>query len=302
MKNDTLYQNCAYLFCFLKHDTLLLYQNCQAEKGWIQMIIDSHEHIMLPTEMQLKNMEQAGVNKTILFCTAPHPEQANTLEEVKQEMQMLYKILSGNNSKEDNLNRIKTNIMDLISILQKYPDNFYGFGSVPLELSKQETEEWIENYIISNKLKGIGEFTPGSDEQVKQLEPVFQALQSYPNLPIWVHTFTPVSINGIKILMSLTKKYSDVPVIFGHMGGYNWMDVIEFAKSTSNVYIDLSAAFSTIAAKIAIAELPDRCLFGSDAPYGNPFLSKQLIEYVSPSNAITEMVLGNNILQLLEAI
>lgn len=38
------------------------------------MIIDSHEHMMLPTEMQLQMMDAAGIDKTILFCTAPHPE------------------------------------------------------------------------------------------------------------------------------------------------------------------------------------------------------------------------------------
>ena len=33
-----------------------------------------------------------------------------------------------------------------------------------------------------------------------------------------------------------------VPVIFGHMGGSNWMDVIAFAKEHGQAYLDLSAA------------------------------------------------------------
>ena len=41
---------------------------------------------------------------------------------------------------------------------------------------------------------------------------------------IWVHTFNPVALGGIKILMELCQKYPTVPVIFGHMGGSNWMD------------------------------------------------------------------------------
>ena len=36
------------------------------------MVIDSHEHIMFPIKMQLDKMDAAGVDKTILFCTAPH--------------------------------------------------------------------------------------------------------------------------------------------------------------------------------------------------------------------------------------
>jgi RNase P/RNase MRP subunit p30 len=82
------------------------------------MIIDSHEHLMLPTEMQIKKLEKAGVDKAILFCTAPHPEKASTLEELKKEMGVLYKILAGSNSKEDDLKRMRNNIQDLIEVIQ----------------------------------------------------------------------------------------------------------------------------------------------------------------------------------------
>lgn len=47
------------------------------------MIIDSHEHIMFPVKMQLDKMDMAGVDKTVLFCTAPHPERAGTLNELE---------------------------------------------------------------------------------------------------------------------------------------------------------------------------------------------------------------------------
>lgn len=263
------------------------------------MIIDSHEHLMLPTEFQLRKLDEAEVDKAILFCTAPHPEKAGSLNELEHEMTTLYQVLSGTHSKEYNLNRMKNNIQELTSVIKKYPDKFYGFGSIPLGLSLDETIHWIETYIISNDLKGVGEFTPGTDEQMKQLEIIFQALTNFPALPIWVHTFNPVSLNGLKILMELTKKYPHVPVIFGHMGGYHWMEVISFAKNTSNAYLDLSAAFSTLAVRMAITELPDKCFFSSDAPYGEPLLSKQLIEYIASSNEIKSKVLGDNIAKLL---
>ena len=107
-------------------------------------------------------------------------------------------------------------------------------------------------------------------------------------------------MKGIKLLMSLCEKYLDNPVIFGHLGGSNWMDVIKFAKEHDNVYLDLSAAFASIATKIALAELPERCLYSSDAPYGEPYLYRQLIEFVSPDKRAAEMALGENISRLLE--
>lgn len=263
------------------------------------MIIDSHEHLILPTELQLKNLEEADVDKAILFCTSPHPERASTLSELKKEMSTLYKVLAGENSKKENLQRMKSNITELKAVLNAYPDKFWGFGSVPLELSVKQTEEWIAENIVSNALKGIGEFTPGSIEQVQQLEPVFQALEKFPHLPIWIHTFNPVTLDGIKILMLMAKKYPKTPVIFGHLGGYHWMTVVEFAKETTNVYLDLSGTFSSLAVKLAITELPDRCLFSSDAPYGEPTLNRQVIEYVSPTKEVANKILGGNILKLL---
>lgn len=263
------------------------------------MIIDSHEHLMLPIEMQIEKLNQAGVDKAILFSTVPHPERAKNLAELRGEMNILYKVLDGANNKEANRERMIKNNNELAMQMKKYPERFFGFGAVPLGMSEPETSSWIEENILSNEFKGIGEFTPGSDEQIRQLEVIFQAVNNFSNLPIWVHTFNPVTISGIHILMELCEKYPSVPVIFGHMGGSNWIDVIDFAKSHKYVYLDLSAAFASIATRIAISELPERCLYSSDAPYGEPYLYRQLIEFVSPSQEVANMVLGNNILQLL---
>lgn len=263
------------------------------------MIIDSHEHLMLPIEMQIEKLNQAGVDKAILFSTVPHPERAKNLAELRGEMNILYRVLAGANNKEANRERMIKNNNELAMQMKKYPERFFGFGAVPLGMSEPETSSWIEENILSNEFKGIGEFTPGSDEQIRQLEVIFQAVNNFSNLPIWVHTFNPVTISGIHILMELCEKYPSVPVIFGHMGGSNWIDVIDFAKSHKYVYLDLSAAFASIATRIAISELPERCLCSSDAPYGEPYLYRQLIEFVSPSQEVANMVLGNNILQLL---
>ena len=78
------------------------------------------------------------------------------------------------------------------------------------------------------------------------------------------------------------------------------MEVTDFVKNTPNAYIDLSAAFSTLALKMIITEVPDKCLFSSDTPYGDSFLTKQAIEYLSPSKKITDKILGENIIKLLE--
>ena len=50
------------------------------------MIIDSHQHLILPTELQIEQMNKAGVEKAILFTTTPHPEKAKILDEFKNKM------------------------------------------------------------------------------------------------------------------------------------------------------------------------------------------------------------------------
>ena len=264
------------------------------------MVIDSHEHIMFPVKMQLDKMDAAGVDKTVLFCTAPHPENAGTLKELEEEMAALNKILAGANSKEDNIRRLKKNILEVVEVVKEYPERFLGFGSVPLGMGLEETEEWIDTQITSNSFYGIGEFTPGNKQQIMQLDTVFQALMATKIYPVWVHTFHPVTMDGIKLLMSLCEKYPDIPVIFGHLGGSNWMEVIKFAKEHGNVYLDLSAAFASIATKMALTELPERCLYSSDAPYGEPYLYRQLIEFVRPDKRAAKMALGENISRLLK--
>lgn len=267
------------------------------------MIIDSHQHVMLPTDMQIQKMNDAGIDKAVLFTTTPHIERAKTatLDAIHSEMQVLYQILSGNLSIEDRIAKMSKTILELKQAIQIAPDRFYGFGPVPLGFSEQNTAEWIQKSILENDFKGIGEFTPGSEMQIAQLESVFRALMDYHDdcLPVWVHTFHPVTINGIKILVELCQKYPKVPVIFGHMGGSNWMDVIAFAKNQGNIYLDLSAAYTPLSIKTALTELPERCLFGSDAPFGEQKLCKDLIEFVSPSNQIKDMALGDNLKRLL---
>lgn len=162
------------------------------------MIVDNIQHVMFPLETQVRKLEEAKVDRAVLFCTTPHPEKATNYSEFKKEMNILFELLSGQGTKVAPLDRMRQNNKEVVQAIQRYPEKFYGFGSVPLGLSLDETIEWIDEQIVKNSFKGIGEFTPGSDEQVYQLEVVFQALKQFPKLPAWVHTFNPVTLKGWK--------------------------------------------------------------------------------------------------------
>lgn len=259
------------------------------------MIIDSHQHVIIPTEKQLALMSEAGVEKTILFSTSVHPEAANDLDSFEKEMGILNEIISGKRNALDA--KIKS-IEEQVRVIEGNPGKFIGFGSVPIGLSKDETSIWIQDRVIANNFRGLGEFTlaPG---QVQLLNPVFEAASEFGNLPLWIHTFSPLILEDIKAISRLAKQFPQVPVIFGHLGGANWLETIKLAKESKNIFLDLSATFSNLIVSLAIKTLPERTLFSSDAPYGDPFLCRETIERITDDKYVKGRVLGENIAELL---
>lgn len=259
------------------------------------MIIDSHQHVFLPTKKQLAMMTEAGVDKTILFYTTVHPETAVDLKSFEQEMRTLNDILSGKrNAQEARIQSLK----EQISVIKQNPTKFIGFGTVPMGLSEEAAAKWIKENVVDNNFRGLGEFTLASG-QTPQLEPIFSIATAFNNLPLWIHTFAPLTLDDIEKINNLSKKYPSIPVILGHLGGTNWLDTIKLAKNNPSLYLDLSCTFATIAVSFAIKELPERTFFSSDAPYGDPVLAREMIERVTSDNYVRERVLGGNISELL---
>lgn len=262
------------------------------------MIIDSHAHVMLPPEKQLQLMAEAKVDRTILFTSTIHPETATSIEEVERELNTLYDILNGvKNPIEERVRAIR----ELAAVIDGSPEKYIGFGSMPSALSYKENLEWIEKYILANNFRGIGEMAPASG-QIAGLEPLFSASRETGNLPIWVHAFLPLNFEDIKELLVLAKKYPTVPLILGHLGGVHWLNTLKAVRDIHNVYLDLSATFTTMAPAFAIKEYPERTLFSSDAPYCSPLTARTIIEQVVKDKYVLEQVLGGNIARLLELV
>ncbi|MBE1497213.1 putative TIM-barrel fold metal-dependent hydrolase [Amycolatopsis lexingtonensis] len=53
------------------------------------------------------------------------------------------------------------------------------------------------------------------------------------------------------------------------------------------------------AVRLAIHEVPERTLFGSDAPYGDPVLARATVERVTRPGALRDRVLGGTLTELL---
>ncbi len=260
------------------------------------MIIDSHSHVILPVDRHIDLMTKEGIDKTILFSTLVHPETASDYSEYKVEMTRLQKILRGKINPTDS--RIKA-INELKQIVKNYPDKFIGFGFCPIGLSLAQTDNWINEYVIGNSFKGIGEFTFG-EGQVSKVKNVFKSVSSNDKYPLWFHTLYPLTKKDIKELLVLAKKYPNVIVILGHGAGSFWLETLEEIVNLKNVYFDISASFTTHSIKIASELIPERVLFSVDMPYGSPGVMKKIVDESVKDSAVKELILANNIKRLLE--
>jgi uncharacterized protein len=260
------------------------------------MIIDGHQHVLHDNAAQLALAQEAELDKVVLFSTVVHPERAKTREEFIGEMETLDKILTG---QINPLAARRKSIAELVERIQTNPQIYLGFGSCPSGLNMEQTGEWIEQWIVKNDLQGIGEIALGSG-QVPAIENIFLYLhERQQTLPLWIHTFNPLGIADIRQIIDLAIKYCRVQVILGHGGGSHWLETLERVKAQQNIYIDVSASFSILPLKFIAAAIPDRCVFSSDAPYGNPYLGRQQIEYLIKDRHIRNNVLGANTARLL---
>ncbi|BCN30890.1 amidohydrolase family protein [Anaeromicropila herbilytica] len=260
------------------------------------MIIDGHSHVTLPIEEHIQLMDQVGIDKTILFSTTFHPELANNAQEVKEKMKYLNDLLAG--KKGSMLEARKASIMELVNAIKQYPNRYIGFGAVPVGLSLNETKEYIEENIVRNNLAGVGEFSLGAG-QAHLLEVIFEAAREYHKLPIWIHAFNPFTLKDIQETVSIANQFPEIPVILGHLGGTNWIETMDMVAETPNLYLDTSAFYSTFVLSTIINEIPEKCIFGVDMPYGDLELSKQAILKYAKTSDISKAVLGDNIAKIL---
>lgn len=255
------------------------------------MIIDGHSHVTLPHAHSIEQMSASNIDYTILFSTSVHPELGVSYADVKQEMAKLHRILSGNVEKI----RHEANL-ELQNRIREYPTHYIGFGNVSPGLDLKTTQHHLEQYVIQPGMRGVGEITG----HLHHVENLFKASSDYHRLPIWIHGFNPFDLNDFKVLNDYLKRFPKTPVILGHAGGSYWMDAVECAKLNPNLYLDTSAFFSTFVLKTIAYELPERCLFGVDAPYGNLELALYTHERLMEDKRIRERILGENMAELLE--
>ena len=261
------------------------------------MIIDGHSHVTLPVHEHIKAMDEADIAKTVLFSTTFHPESAENFAQVKASMEFLNDLLAG--KKGSMVEARRKSVSELVEAINLYPDRYIGFGAVPPGLTAEATLHYVDEVIEKHHLAGMGEFTLGSG-QIHLLENIFKASQEFHHLPLWIHAFFPLAFSDIREIAELAKRYPRTPLILGHLGGCHWLETVALVKEIPNLYLDTSAYYSTFVLGSIINEIPEKCFFGVDRPFGDLQLAKDTILRLAGTPSIAQAVLGENIAQLLK--
>ncbi|AOP48062.1 amidohydrolase family protein [Streptomyces lydicus] len=259
------------------------------------MIIDAHSHVHDPIEAHVALLDQAGVDRAVLFGTRAHPERAVDLASLHREMAVLGQALGG---RANAIEGFRSAWRELDVALAAWPERFIGFGSVPLDLAPGDIAETVEREVVARGWHGVGELTPPPG-RAGLIEPVLRAAADHGRLPVVVHGFAPTTADDLKTLAALAVRYPTVPLVVSQLGGLHWMQAVELVRDTPNMYLELSTANIVFAVRLAIKEIPDRTLFGSDAPYGDPVLTRALVERVTGPGEVRERVLGGTMAALL---
>lgn len=256
------------------------------------MIIDAHSHVHDPVRDHIALLDEAGVDRAVLFASRPHPERATDPAGFRAELGLLNQALSGQ------ADSYEAAWQELDAALAKHPDRFIGFRSVRLDQPAPRIEQAIAQDVVGRGFRGIGELTPPPG-RADVLEPVLRAAADHGGLPVVVHGFAPTTAADLATLAGLAGRHPAVPLVISQLGGLNWLTAIDLALRTPNLYLDLSTAPTVFAVRFAIGELPDRALFASDAPYGDPVLARATVERLTRPGAVRDRVLGGTLAELI---
>ena len=260
------------------------------------LIIGAHSHVHDPVHSHIALLDEAGADRAVLFGTRPHPERATDQASLRREMSVLGEAISGRS--DGVLDGYQAAWQELESACAAYPDRFIGFGKVRLDVSAQRIAEEVEREVVGRGFRGIGELTPAPDE-AGRIEPVLRAAADHGGLPVVVHGFAPTTAGDLATLAALARRHPTVPLVISQLGGLNWLTAIELVRDTPSMYLELSTANIIFAVRLAIEEVPDRTMFGSDAPYGDPVLARATVERVTRPGALRDRVLGGTLAELL---
>lgn len=263
-------------------------------------MIDIHAHITTDFDRYRQRAEEAGVTRPVLLSTSVHPENATTLVEVRAEFDGLARLLDGAGTSDELYERSQREVE---VALASWPGAM-TMRKIPLEWSDLRILRAAQDAVADPRTVGLGELTPAGGQGAR-IESVVRAsaetAASRP-LPVLTHGIAPNNAEDLRAYAAVAARYPRVPIIIGAFGGLNSMLAVDLATQHANVYLDLSSALQLFVLRAALNEIPDRCLFGSNTPYGDVHAARATIEAATQDRAIRSRALKQNAQELFDPV
>ena len=241
------------------------------------MIVDFHAHMgrgpegstdllqsNLPPELIVDRAREAGIDKTVVFPVT-YPEYSGANREIAD-------------------------------AVLKYPDDLIGFARL-----NPNNPGVLRNLAaaVDLGLRGL-KLHHGCDRFDLSSPSVHEILAACAphGWPVIFH-----SIGVVGTLASLAAAHARTIIVFGHMGGlWSWRaarECMDAAEQHPNVYLETSSMLVSWMIREAAERVPDRVLFGSDAPAIHPKVELEKILLCKLPAEVEAKILGGNAARLL---
>jgi uncharacterized protein len=247
------------------------------------MIIDSHAHFeprMLGETDLIAKLDAAGVDKVAvipamndplphvpeyLLGTARFMMQTNITRPLAELAHRLTLTDAGNlklSGQEYAIYPFPDNSA-AFALVEKYPERFLAWAFLNPRNNPNVLDD-LEKWRHRRGMIGVKLHPHWHDYTTDLLFPLFERMQEL-NLPALIH----LGFGKRGDYRAIAEKFPRLKIIAAHAGFPFYQDMWHFAKN-HNIYVDLSSPYidENLAGAAVKAMGADRCLYGTDAPYG----------------------------------
>jgi predicted TIM-barrel fold metal-dependent hydrolase len=190
--------------------------------------------------------------------------------------------------------------------IKRYPDRFIGFmWNTPL-WGARALEEM--RYRADCGFRGMKLYSPGQGNYPVDsplVDPLIDLAEKL-NWVVMIHTDIDSKVCNPHLAVRLAKRHPNVAFILAHMGMNSDVTyfIPDYVKDVSNVYLDTSdtPGLAQAVYKAPMEAIPDRLLFGSDAPTLSPEVEIRKLEVAEELYGLTKgekrKILGENAARL----
>ncbi len=286
------------------------------------MIVDSHAHLdarMLDLDAMLVKMDGAGVDRVALIPSMNDPL-PHTPERLLSAMR--YAMQSGPGrlvaecvhralmTREGNLKLSgavytiypRPDNAGVAAAIEQHPDRFLGWIFLNPRDNPGVLDE-LEEWRHKPGMVGIKLHPHWHDYRVEILGPLFARAEEL-GLPILIH----LGFRGRGDIRDLAQTYPRLKIIAAHAGFPFYQRLWGWSRAHANIYVDLSSPYidESLARRAVAAMGPERCLYGTDSPYGFPAPDhtydythiRQWIDRLPVTGAQKDAILGGNFVEL----